>query len=359
MTDLGGERRRPSVRLIGVHLRKHAAQSGYDRLADYLPAGRYVQPPRRRLAGGSSLGASARVLRACSGLLWYSVDELVVEARTVGLRTFARDAVDHYLYGERQLWLSLRAPRRSSHRIVATFHQPADWLRAAVRRPERLSRLDGIIVVSEYQAAFYAQLAGSDRVFVVPHGVDVEYFRPAYGPADGRGNPRICLTVSEWLRDFDTLERVVSLLWQAHGNDIRFVVVSRSPQAHRLQKVPGVRILTDIGDAELLGWYQRADILLLPLLDSTANNVVVESLACGTPVVATAVGGVPEYVDEQCARLTTSGDAEAMARAVTDLVFDADGLAAASRAARRRSLDYDWKTVAEATWRVYENVLQR
>ena len=54
---------------------------------------------------------------------------------------------------------------------------------------------------------------------------------------------------------------------------------------------------------------QRADFLVLPSLGETFSVVVVEAMACGLPVVATRVGGVPELVDEQTGLLVEPGSA--------------------------------------------------
>ncbi|HEX3000417.1 MAG TPA: glycosyltransferase family 4 protein, partial [Armatimonadota bacterium] len=70
-------------------------------------------------------------------------------------------------------------------------------------------------------------------------------------------------------------------------------------------------------------YYQAADVYLHAAKGDTFPTTVIEALACGTPVVATAVGGIPEQiVDGETGFLTPPGDAKAMAQAVDKLLDD-------------------------------------
>ncbi len=92
-------------------------------------------------------------------------------------------------------------------------------------------------------------------------------------------------------------------------------------------------------------YYQAADLYLHPARADTFPNTDLEALACGTPVVASAAGGIPEQVVEgKTGFLVPVGDARAMAERVLDLLAD-DGLRvrmgreAAEDAARRFGLE--------------------
>ena len=91
-------------------------------------------------------------------------------------------------------------------------------------------------------------------------------------------------------------------------------------------------------------FYRSADIYIHAARTDTFPNTILESLACGTPVVATAVGGVPEQVDEgQTGFLTPPGDSEAMAARISQLLENDNlrhtfGCRAADTARRRFDL---------------------
>ena len=79
--------------------------------------------------------------------------------------------------------------------------------------------------------------------------------------------------------------------------------------------------------------------------------------SCGLPVVATDVGGVREHVDEQCATLVESGDAQGMVRAVLDIIGDRSRRERMGLASRQRALSFDWARVGERQLDVYREAL--
>lgn len=70
-------------------------------------------------------------------------------------------------------------------------------------------------------------------------------------------------------------------------------------------------------------YYQAADVYVHAARADTFPNTVLEALACGTPVEATAVGGIPEQIEDgRTGLLVPAGDAEGMAQAICALLCD-------------------------------------
>lgn len=102
-----------------------------------------------------------------------------------------------------------------------------------------------------------------------------------------------------------------------------------------------VHVLPPCSPDEVAVWMAAADVVTLPSYMEGCPNVVLEALACGRPVVATRVGGIPEILSEACGQLIAPRDAEALAEGL-DSVLGRSWDAAAISAHGSRS----WSTVA-------------
>ena len=205
-------------------------------------------------------------------------------------------------------------------RIFIFFHQPPAWFRLHWRNQKFLCGLGGIFALSAQQANFLREYSGSS-VHEIRHGVCLDFFKPSNSPLSGQ--PRF-LFVGQWLRDFDTLSKTIPLILNEHP-DARFDLViphsaRQREQLYPLAMRPEVSWHAGISPEALLTLYQKATALLLPLTDSTANNGILEAMACGLPVITTAVGGCINYLPETAGIFCQPGDAQSHARAALSLL---------------------------------------
>lgn len=109
-------------------------------------------------------------------------------------------------------------------------------------------------------------------------------------------------------------------------------------------------------------WLSAADIFVLPSLSEGNPNIALEAAACGLPLVASRVGGLPEMVrDGVDGLLVPAGDVPALARAILSLIQDADSRQRFSRNARgrMRETQWTWEAQARALKEVYRRVLDQ
>lgn len=160
-----------------------------------------------------------------------------------------------------------------------------------------LRHADRVLAVSRELAARAGGFAGRDDVVFTPNSVDPEAFFPA-APAEDLGEGPVVLFAGE----MRFKKGLVALLEAAPRlPDVRFVLaggVRKDDRAafDRLRPPNVVELPYARSPERLRALYARADLVLLPALFEGMPNAVLEAMACARPVLATAVGGVPDVI---------------------------------------------------------------
>lgn len=339
-----------SVLMLSTTHATHARRSGYGLLAEYVPGARFIHAPREDPGGVRLL--CARVARKFAFSRWYLGGSASLEWQAWReLRAGFRGVV-HSMWADHDLgYLDLLLDRRRNP-LCGTFHNCPGDFQHTIRFPSRLRKFAAVILMSECQRPYFLEAGVADeRIHVVLHGVDTGHFTPGDGGAEG---PFTVLSAGGYRRNFPLLREVCGRLGDAR--EIRFEVVAPADVRGMFEGMENVRFSSGVSDAELLAKYRSASCLLHTAEQATANNVLVEALACGVPVVAERVGGIPEYVTDDCALLAAPHDAAALADAIRQL-----GISAAQRrnmglAARGRALELAWPKVAAQMGAIYRTL---
>lgn len=269
----------------------------------------------------------------------------------------------HFIDGELNGWLLSRLPeaffangRRPA--LLSMLHQPehlaAEWTSAAA-----LTRFDMLGAVAEHQAEWLRAFVPDVPVKAVHHGIDTDFFCPDPDPAPKSDDaktpekPFRLLAVGHWLRDYDLAFDTLDILTAA-GLDIEYRVVCHSLNRPSLPSY--VTLLSGLSDGDLLQEYRDADLVFMPLQSATANNALLESMACGTPVVSTAVGGVPEYVPPQAGYLCPP-DPDACASVIRTLLKDQTLRTTMGTQARTNAETFDWRHIGQKYADIYRDLV--
>ena len=277
-------------------------------------------------------------------------------------------------------WAAAKVGAKIGVPVLATAHR-ADVLdvpaRGGAQRAQvadAVGRIDQIVAVSRAMRAACESLASPQRpIAVVPNGADTRVFHPR----DRReARTRLDLPVDERIITFvgvltprkgiDTLIESMGLLAREPDGAPLLLVAGigelregLEARARELGVADRIRFVGKVAHDEVPWLMAAGDVFCLPSLSEGLPTVVCEAMACGRAVVATAVDGTPEIVDDGATGLLVPPtDAPRLAEALSRLLGD-DGLRTRfeAEALSRATSTYTWDANARAHVGLYEAII--
>ncbi|MGP1609472.1 MAG: glycosyltransferase, partial [Burkholderiales bacterium] len=250
--------------------------------------------------------------------------------------------------------------------VISARGSDVTWI-PRYRRPRRqilraAKSAAALVTVSQaLKDTLVALGVGAEKINVLRNGVDLDRFGPRDRAAlrsklDLQGP--VWLTVSH-LVELKGIHIVIEAL--SRVPDVTLLIAGKGPQerelrqlAERLGLSARVHFLGAIPHVELCDYYNVADAMVLASSREGMPNVVLESIACGTPVLATAVGGIPELITvPEAGELMRKRCPEALALAWNTLqARQPDRMAT-----RHFAETLGWRPVVEAQSALYARVL--
>jgi glycosyltransferase involved in cell wall biosynthesis len=352
------------ILLVRTHYPHWAEHSGYHQFIRYMSSEEFVVDVQVVPMGDNQFPLSNGKVRASlkhlitkAGASAYELNDLIAELSVMKKWWSTGFDLVHCLDGEHSAMLLpfvLRIARmfRSVPPMIATYHQPPEMLSSLlIKKAVRL--LDHVVVLSREQKSYFAQFLPTHKISVILHGVDADYYKPALKRKESE--KLRCISVGSWLRDYRSVIEVAKML--ESYTDIEFHVVSTDITKYDLPKnvYPHFRL----DEMDLVRMYQQSDILFIPLLGATANNVLLEGIACGLPVVSSDLPAVKAYLPGKEAILVKDNNHELLANAILGLYLNRDGLVEMGTHARQRSLELSWEKIAPQLESLYAELLSR
>ncbi len=276
--------------------------------------------------------------------------------RQAGLPTVA--TIHHPVAIDRSLELAA-AP---SLRRRLTLHR---WYAFTGMQARVARRLDGVTTVSSSSRRDIQTHLGVpvDDVTVVPVGIDPVVFSPGDRPRDD-GHVVVTTSADVPLKGLVPLLEAVAKL--RTERDVRLTVVGSAKPGglaavavDRLALGDAVRFTGPLPQSDLVDLLRTATVAAVPSLYEGFSLPAIEAMACGTPLVATDAGALPEVVGDAAVQVP-AGDVDALAAALGRVLDDPRLQRRLARAGRDRVLaNYTWRSTAERTVAWYEEVLAR
>jgi len=253
--------------------------------------------------------------------------------------------------------------RGSDINLYTKFYLRRKMITYALKRASKV-----IAVCGDMQDKVFELGVEKQKFAVIPNGVDIDRFYPlerncARAKLDLPQDRRIILSVGrlEHPKRFDHVIEAVNILTNEKGLLEPLLLIvgagryrrTLEKQIEKLKLTEHVRLVGSKPNEELVYWYNAADIFCLASSSEGWPNVLFESLACGTPVAASAVGGIPEVIhSDKYGFLIHKQDATEIASVLGKALqrnYDRDEL---TEYARRNT----WDKVAERVYGVFGSI---
>jgi glycosyltransferase involved in cell wall biosynthesis len=250
--------------------------------------------------------------------------------------------------------------------IVVTLHgsdifQAAQGRLGAMLTRRVLQGCDRIIAVSQALAEAVGQIGISpDPITVIPDGVDLSQFSPAQNNREP-----LLLYIGSLIKrkGVEYLIEALALIAQKQPS-LRLLIVGDGPERPTLERLVSNRCLTErvtfAGQQppnEVRLWLQQAKLFVLPSVEEGLGVVLLEALACGVPIVASRVGGIPEAVTLDVGLLVPPADPTLLGEAIIQLLSDEQRWQTLSQNARKRAEEfYDWRQIAAKLINIYQDL---
>lgn len=263
--------------------------------------------------------------------------------------------------------------------FVITFHglQPSGVNRLPVNmRVEYTEHASAILVNTEFARQTYAKLgADIEKIQVIPQGLDINKF--AYLPKAFPKNETVKLLTVGRLNEEKGQKYAIEAISQLirKGYNVDYTLIGQGPDKERLENLVEnldiqqyVNFLSVMSGDEIVAEYQKAHILILPslraksgYLEETQGVVIQEAQACGTIVIATKTGGIPECVkDGETAFLVEDRNPSAIVNMVIKVIENPDQWSSWQANSRKFvEQNYDINVIGTKVAALYEQLINK
>lgn len=273
----------------------------------------------------------------------------------------------HYVYpdGVAAVWLGRKlgvpvviTARGTDVNVVPDYA----WPRRLIRRA--LAAADGLIAVSEALKTRMVELgADGAKIRVLRNGVDLQTFSPGNrdaARAQLNVSGPVLLAVGNLLTSKGQDVAIAAL---PHLPGVTLLLAGKGPDEAAFRKLAQslgvdsrVRFLGALPHGQLPAVYRAADVLVHASVREGMANVLLEALACGTPVVGSPIPGMDEVIAApEAGRIMTERTPEALAAAVADLL----GALPGRDSTRRYAESFDWVATTAGQVALFRDIIQR
>ena len=245
--------------------------------------------------------------------------------------------------------------RGSDINYLSKYRIPGYWIKYVKKHINHSITVSGALKDEMIELGY-----DPSKISVIRNGVDLELFTPPVNRQALReelgltGNVILSVGRLVKLKGHDLVIRAMSEI-----PDTTLLIAGEGPEKESLNDLiranglqSRIKLLGSVNQHQLVKYYGAADLLVLASENEGWANVLLEAMACGTPVVAANTGGTPEVVSSADAGLLVNRDVESLREGFEKLL----AIQPDRSLVRRYAEGYSWDTVAENLMDVYNGI---
>ncbi|OLB91157.1 MAG: hypothetical protein AUH25_03270 [Thaumarchaeota archaeon 13_1_40CM_38_12] len=274
--------------------------------------------------------------------------------------------------------------KKNNNRIIMTWHNdpiladnPIYKILVFIYRkfvfPKVVAKLDKIILPSEYLKyhSKFITMVPSEKITVIPNAVDLDKFSP--GDKNKDECKKEISVFSKFLISFAAsmdpqhaykgVEILLHAIAQVKNLDVFFVLVGEGDLKQKYVELATSLGISDkvkftgwVDDDTLIKYYRASDVFVLPSISTEVMPIVIiEAMACGTPVITTRIHGPMEMIsDGRNGYVVDPGDPKMLASAIIDILSNESNLLQMQKNSRLETQEkYSWHVVLNKYFREY------
>lgn len=323
-----------------------------------------VSKPRKQLVTFETLYYSLRARRAVDFENYDVVHGTLMPASTIAIAPRFDHDVPIVVTSHSFAPMEVRAhsPEAPADVLLKFFFHPMNAVMDAVTARS----VDHVIAISSEMKRQIAKAYRVDpeRISVISHGVDTERFRPRDRPHEAVDPEAFTVLFVGRLISRKGADLAIRALAATDDESIELLVAGTGRQRPKLESMvhelgvsDRVRFLGYVEESELPRLYSSADVTLFLSNYEGFGLVFMESMASGTPIVGTPVGGIPDIVKDGETGYIESGDPDRIAARLRHLKDDPEEHDRISDAAYETATRMDWRCVGREVQSLYERVI--
>ena len=295
-----------------------------------------------------------RYLKNKTGNSCYSSLSVALEFNVLKKAIGNNIEIIHYWFGDHDYYYGFLFKKLFGSKIIINLFFSLEELERRMPNKIHLKKADLITCSGKAQIDYLSTFINSNKLAYLPLGVDTKSFRPLKGKNNRDKNLVIC--VGNNRRDYSTLKKIYLILKKKRPS-IKLKLAGSLNAKDNFINHPEVEILPFLSEKKFRDLYNKASILVLPLLEGGSSQTLNEALSSGLPVITNSFPNLFDYTNTKAVLTFQPKDFRSMAHACLDLLDDDGRIDLMSKNARLHMLNYDNAMIKKKLMSIYTSYL--